>query len=148
MKYINNYDEIIHLHFNFDACPMHSSVGFVYLTHQNLTVCALFCHNSLATVNMQLLIYYYCCSGECLYLLKTFNLVHVYMKQKATLFKQIWYQTVTPTTTSHYLHRHHAEGAVCVLYNFAFYTWFDFKPGVFQLMVAFIVCIALNSMYM
>ena len=55
--------KIMHLRFNFDACPMHSPSGFVHLTHQNLRARALFCLNSLAKVNMQLLIYnsYYKC---------------------------------------------------------------------------------------
>ena len=47
----------MHLRFNFDACPMHSPFGFVHLTHQNLSGRALFCLNSLAKVNTQLLIY-------------------------------------------------------------------------------------------
>ena len=38
-------------------CPMHSPSGFVHLTHQNLSARALFCLNSLAKVNTQLLIY-------------------------------------------------------------------------------------------
>ena len=46
----------MHLRFNFDACPMHSPSGFVHLTHQNLSARALFCLNSLAKVNTQLLI--------------------------------------------------------------------------------------------
>ena len=49
----------MHLRFNFDACPMHSPSGFVHLTHQNLSARALFCLNSLAKVNTQLLIYNY-----------------------------------------------------------------------------------------
>ena len=49
----------MHLHFNVDACPMHSPFGFVHLTHQNLSVCALFCLISLAKANSQLLIYKY-----------------------------------------------------------------------------------------
>ena len=49
----------MHLRFNFDACPMHSPSGFVHLTHQNLSARALFCLNSLAKVNTQLLIYKY-----------------------------------------------------------------------------------------
>ena len=48
------------LRFNFDACPMHSPFGFVHLTHQNLSVRALFCHNSLEKVSTQLLIYNEC----------------------------------------------------------------------------------------
>ena len=40
-----------------NACPMHSPFGFVNLTHQNLSARALFCLNSLAKVNTQLLIY-------------------------------------------------------------------------------------------
>ena len=51
----------MHLRFNFDACPMHSPSGFVHLTHQNLSARALFCLNSLAKVNTQLLIYNYTC---------------------------------------------------------------------------------------
>ena len=38
---------------------MHSPFGFVHLTHQNLSARALFCLNSLAKVNTQLLIYKY-----------------------------------------------------------------------------------------
>ena len=56
---LENLDKIMHLRFNFDACPMHSPSGFVYLTHQNLSARALFCLNSLAKVNTQLLIYKY-----------------------------------------------------------------------------------------
>ena len=56
---LENCDKIMHLRFNFDACPMHSPFGFVHLTHQDLSARALFCHNSLAKVNRQLLIYNY-----------------------------------------------------------------------------------------
>ena len=56
---LENLDKIMHLRFNFDACPMHSPSGFVHLTHQNLSARALFCLNSLAKVNTQLLIYNY-----------------------------------------------------------------------------------------
>ena len=56
---LENLDKIMHLHFNFDACPMHSPFGFVHLTHQNLSARALFCLNSLAKVHTQLLIYNY-----------------------------------------------------------------------------------------
>ena len=41
---------------------MHSPSGFVYLTHQNLSARALFCLNSLAKVNTQLLIYKWLCN--------------------------------------------------------------------------------------
>ena len=54
---LENLDKIMHLRFNFDVCPMHSPFGFVHLTHQNFSTSALFCLNSLAKVNMQLLIY-------------------------------------------------------------------------------------------
>ena len=54
---LENLDKIMHLRFNFDACPMHSPFGFVHLTHQNLSARALFCLKSLAKVNSQLLIY-------------------------------------------------------------------------------------------
>ena len=54
---LENLHKIIHLRFNFDACPMHSPFGFVHLTHQNLSARALLCLNSLAKVNTQLLIY-------------------------------------------------------------------------------------------
>ena len=54
---LENLDKIMHLRFNFEACPMHSPSGFVHLTHQNLSARALFCLNSLAKVNTQLLIY-------------------------------------------------------------------------------------------
>ena len=56
---LENLDKIMHSRFNFDACPMHSPFGFVHLTHQNLSARALFCLNSLAKVNTQLLIYNY-----------------------------------------------------------------------------------------
>ena len=49
----------MHLHINFGACPMHSPFGFMHLTHQNLSARALFCLNSLAKINTQLLIYKY-----------------------------------------------------------------------------------------
>ena len=51
------FRQIMHLRFNFDTCPMHSPFGFMHLTHKNLTTGALFCLNSLAKVNTQLLIY-------------------------------------------------------------------------------------------
>ena len=38
---------------------MHSPFVFVYLMHQNLSVRALFCHNSLTKVYTQLLMYEY-----------------------------------------------------------------------------------------
>ena len=56
---IENLDKIMHLRFNFDACPMHSPFGFVHLMHQNLSARAFFCLNSLVKVNTQLLIYKY-----------------------------------------------------------------------------------------
>ena len=56
---LENCDKLMHMRFNFDACPMHSPFGFVHLTHQNLSARALFCHSSLAQVNTQLLIYNY-----------------------------------------------------------------------------------------
>ena len=56
---LENLDKIMHLRFNFDACPVHSPLGFVHLTHQNLSARALFCVNSLAKVNMQILMYKY-----------------------------------------------------------------------------------------
>ena len=62
---LENLDKIMHLPFNFDACPMHSPSGFVPLTHQNLSACALFCLNSLAKVNTQLLIYKYTSNTAC-----------------------------------------------------------------------------------
>ena len=40
-----------------DACPVHSPFRFVHLTYQNLSAGVLFCLNSLAKVNTQLLIY-------------------------------------------------------------------------------------------
>ena len=54
---LKNCDKIMHLRFNFDACPIHSSFGFVHLTHENHSDRASFCHNSLSNVNTQLLIY-------------------------------------------------------------------------------------------
>ena len=54
---LENLDKIMHLHFNFNACPMHSPFRFVHLTHQNLSARASFCLNSLAKVNTQLLFY-------------------------------------------------------------------------------------------
>ena len=49
----------MHIRFKFDACSVHSPFGFVHLRHQNLSMRALFCHNSLAKVNTQLLIFKY-----------------------------------------------------------------------------------------
>ena len=46
--------------FNFDACPVHSSLEFMHFTHQSLSVCAMICLDSLAKVNTQLLIYNLC----------------------------------------------------------------------------------------
>ena len=54
---LENCDKIMHLRFSFDACTMLSFFRFMHLTHQNLSAHALFCHNSLAKVNKQLLIY-------------------------------------------------------------------------------------------
>ena len=68
---LENLDKIMHLRFDFDACPMHSPSGFVHLTHQNLSARALFCLNSLAKVNTQLLIYNYCYKFETKLLLIT-----------------------------------------------------------------------------
>ena len=47
---LENCHKIMHLRFSC-ACPMHSPFGFVHLTHQNLSVRALFCHSALAKVN-------------------------------------------------------------------------------------------------
>ena len=57
----------MHLRFNFDACPMHSPFGFLHLTHQKFSARALFCLNSLAKVNTQLLIYNYCAISQNLF---------------------------------------------------------------------------------
>ena len=43
---LKNCDNIMSLSFNFDACLMDSPFGFMHLTHQNLSVYTLFCHNS------------------------------------------------------------------------------------------------------
>ena len=51
---LENCDKIMHFRFNFVACLMHSPFGFVHLMHQNLSVRALFCHNSFVKVNKQL----------------------------------------------------------------------------------------------
>ena len=56
---LENYDNIMQFRFNFDTCPMHSPFRIVHFIHQNLSACALFCHNSLAKVNTQLLKYNY-----------------------------------------------------------------------------------------
>ena len=56
---LENCDRIMHLRFNIDACPKHSPFRFMHLTHQNLSAHALFCHNSLAKVKTQFLIYKY-----------------------------------------------------------------------------------------
>ena len=58
---LENCDKIMHICFNFDAFPVHSPFGSVHLTHQNLSTHTLFCHNSLAKVNTQLLMYNYGC---------------------------------------------------------------------------------------
>ena len=74
----------MHFLFNFDACPMHSPFGFVHLMHQNLSARALFCHNSLPKVNMQLSIYKY--------LMKNLNSVHIFfLILKLTCF--LWIKT-------------------------------------------------------
>ena len=39
---LENLDKIMHLRFDFDACPVHSPFGFVHLTHQNLSARGLF----------------------------------------------------------------------------------------------------------
>ena len=44
-RMLKNCDKIMHLHFSFDACPMHSPFGFMHLRHQNLSKRALFCHS-------------------------------------------------------------------------------------------------------
>ena len=58
---LENCDKTMYFRFNFDACPLHTHqvCALQHLTNQNLSVRALFCHNSLAIVNMQLLIYNY-----------------------------------------------------------------------------------------
>ena len=56
---LENSDKIMHLRFNFDACPVHSPFAFVHLTNQILSARALFCITSLAKVNMQLFIFDY-----------------------------------------------------------------------------------------
>ena len=52
---LENCDKIMHLRFNFDACPMHSPG----VMHEILSTHTLFCHKSLAKVNRQVLIYNY-----------------------------------------------------------------------------------------
>ena len=47
----------MHLRIDFDAFPVHSPFGFMHLIHQNLSASAIFCLNSHAKVNTQLLIY-------------------------------------------------------------------------------------------
>ena len=75
---LENVDKIMHLRFNFDACPMHSPSGFLHLTYQNLSARALFCLNSLAKVNTQLLIYNYCTT--ILYFVNPSYLISLHMK--------------------------------------------------------------------
>ena len=72
---LEHCDKIMHLWFNFNACPIHSSFGFVHLTHQNISARALFCHNTLAKVNTQLLVYneHYAGCG-CVFIPETQNL--------------------------------------------------------------------------
>ena len=55
---LKNCDKLMHLCFNFDACPMHSPFGLVHMTHQNFSARAFFFfgHNLLAKVSTQLLI--------------------------------------------------------------------------------------------
>ena len=74
----------MHLRFNFDACPMHSPFRFVHLMHQNLSALALFCQNSLAKVNMQLLIYEYICSVN--------DIWYSYLLQKWNFLFWEWYE--------------------------------------------------------
>ena len=89
----------MHLRFNFDACPMHSPSGFVHLTHQNLSARALFCLNSLAKVNTQLLIYNsFCMIFIGLQLLTSFRTLNpftftLYIKQLCLFTKKIMFPT-------------------------------------------------------
>ena len=53
---LKNLDKIMHLRFNLDVCPVNPPFGFVHLTHQNLSTCALFCLNSLVRVNTQFMV--------------------------------------------------------------------------------------------
>ena len=72
----------MHVRFNFDACPVHSPLGFVHLMQQNLSASALFCHNSLEKVNMQLLIYEYLQIDYIYGFSFTFGLLHNIKVQK------------------------------------------------------------------
>ena len=61
---LENCNKIMHLRFSFDAFPMYSPFGFVHDASKSERAC-IFCHNSLAKVNTQLLIYDYgiCVNG-------------------------------------------------------------------------------------
>ena len=90
---LENCDKIMHLRFNFDSCPMHSLFGFVHLTHQNVSTRALFCHNSLAKVNAQLLIYNYPNSFKLQETFVTFKFMILYKVQSCwwfLLFKNVF----------------------------------------------------------
>ena len=104
---LKNCDQIIHLRFNFDACPMHSPFGFVHLTHQNFSTHALFCHNSLAKVNTQYLIYKYTILSKKLsFKLVYFLLSTLFTRSSVSYFystKRYWqyYVFVFPTVFPH-----------------------------------------------
>ena len=125
----------MHLRFNFDACPMHSPFGFMHLTHQNFSAHALFCLNSLAKVNTQLLIYNQCWTTDFGYLPKCSHLV----SQNQSKFK-------TTTITYHHssqiffnqLHRFLADALVSTIHFTSFATFQGFEP-VLQLFQTFCV---------
>ena len=91
---LENLDKIMYLRFNFDACPMHSPSGFVQLMHQNLSAHALFCLNSLAKVNTQLLIYNYLQSntGPGAYLMVQEQMVLDHKSRPKSQKKPPWHQ--------------------------------------------------------
>ena len=67
---LENSDKIMHLRFDFHACPVNSPFGFVHLMHRNLSTRELFCQNSLMKVNTLLLIY---------------NHINIFLKQNTSL---------------------------------------------------------------
>ena len=97
---LENLDKIMHLRFNFDACPMHSPSGFVHLTHQNLSARALFCLNSLAKVNTQLLIYkYYTRPRVCSSFVSFWIILAHANEYEYHIFGQYWYTRNVPVFT-------------------------------------------------
>ena len=97
---LENCDKIMHFCFNFDACPMHLTFGFMHLTYQNLSAPAYFCNNSLAKVSISIsyfiniifsyFILLYCCNTPYIISCYTFCAIgHGFLKlSKSVLFER------------------------------------------------------------